>query len=323
MATESTTEQLGFIDSFIETFNNAQFTSIEVGFDVLTALALFFTFFGYLISSAKDRKQRRNSELDKIVGTVSHHLNETERHNTQLVLHKFDSKDINNALVYLSELENYLDYKLALSGENWINEASNIMIYQMIKDMKMGIASKKKIYIDFLNDAKTNSIEFNAEQYKLNDIVYELHRILSLFIDNDRKSFLENMTTHLEYMNMTTHNAMKFIYNLNKVMLSLEYQLHKKIRFLTENFKSSGHIFLMLSIVIIGFYAFLLYNPAFSLYSAMVVKGLIWFSILFLASIAFKKYKTIYRSIYVVIFLYVIPFYFFNIDIIQILKDLL
>ena len=170
MATESTTEQLGFIDKFFEAFNN-QTPGIEIGFDVLTALALFFTFFGYLISSAKDRKQRRNRELDKIVDNVSHHLNETERHNTQLVLHKFDSKDINNALVYLSELENYLDYKLALSGENWMNEASSIKLYQIIKDIKMDIASKKKVYIDFLTDDKTNSVEFNTEQYELNGIV--------------------------------------------------------------------------------------------------------------------------------------------------------
>jgi len=51
MTTESTTEQLGFIDKFFGAINNAQFTSIEVGFDVLTALALFYhKYFGWIIS---------------------------------------------------------------------------------------------------------------------------------------------------------------------------------------------------------------------------------------------------------------------------------
>ena len=313
MATESTTEQLGFIDKFFEAFNN-QTPGIEIGFDVLTALALFFTFFGYLISSAKDRKQRRNRELDKIVDNVSHHLNETERHKNQLESHKFDSKDINNALVYLSELQNYLDYKLALSGENWINEASSIKLYQIIKDIKMDIASKKKVYIDFLHDDKTNSIEFNAEQYELNSIVYKLHRILGLFIDNDRKSFLEGMTTR----NTGFYSFYK------KLDLSLAYQVNKYIRFLTEYFKSSGQIMFTLILVSIGGYTFLLLNDSYvALSSAMWVKGALWSLILSLAIIVSRrKHKKISLSITVVLYLYVVPFYFFNIDIIQIFKDL-
>ena len=313
MATENTTEQLRFIDRFFEAFNN-QTPGIEIGFDVLTALALFFTFFGYLISSAKDRKQRRNRELDKIVDNVSHHLNETERHKNQLESHKFDSKDINNALVYLSELQNYLDYKLALSGENWINEASSIKLYQIIKDIKMDIASKKKVYIDFLHDDKTNSIEFNAEQYELNSIVYKLHRILGLFIDNDRKSFLEGMTTR----NTGFYSFYK------KLDLSLAYQVNKYIRFLTEYFKSSGQIMFTLILVSIGGYTFLLLNDSYvALSSAMWVKGALWSLILSLAIIVSRrKHKKISLSITVVLYLYVVPFYFFNIDIIQIFKDL-
>jgi hypothetical protein len=310
MATENTTEQLRFIDRFFEAFNN-QTPGIEIGFDVLTALALFFTFFGYLISSAKDRKQRRNSELDKIVGTVSHHLNELERHNTQLVLHKFDSKDINNALVYLSELENYLDYKLALSGENWINEASNIMMYQKIKDMKMAIAWQKKVYIDFLTDDKTNSVEFNTEQYELNGIVFGLKDILSLFIDNNRLSFLEGMTTH---------NASYYSF-FRKLSLSLEYQVMKFTDFLTGYFKSSGQIFFIIYIVIIGLYILMLFNDL--NIPAMWIQGAIWLSVLSIARIATKrKHKKTNRLIKVVEYLYVIPFYFLNIDIIQIFKDL-
>ena len=310
MATENTTEQLRFIDRFFEAFNN-QTPGIEIGFDVLTALALFFTFFGYLISSAKDRKQRRNSELDKIVGTVSHHLNELERHNTQLVLHKFDSKDINNALVYLSELENYLKYKLALSGENWINEASNIMMYQKIKDMKMAIAWQKKVYIDFLTDDKTNSVEFNTEQYELNGIVFGLKDILSLFIDNNRLSFLEGMTTH---------NASYYSF-FRKLSLSLEYQVMKFTDFLTGYFKSSGQIFFIIYIVIIGLYILMLFNDL--NIPAMWIQGAIWLSVLSIARIATKrKHKKTNRLIKVVEYLYVIPFYFLNIDIIQIFKDL-
>jgi len=318
MATESTTEQLGFIDKFFEAFNN-QTPGIEIGFDVLTALALFFTFFGYLISSAKDRKQRRNRELDKIVDNVSHHLNETERHKTQLVSDKFDSKDINNALVYLSELGNYLDYKLALSGENWMNEASSIKLYQIIKDIKTDIASKKKVYIDSLHDDKTNSIEFNAEQYELNSIVCKLRRILGLFIDNDRKSFLEGMTTR-----NAGYGFLNFLRYFDKLELSLAYQVNKYIRFLTEYFKSSGQIMFTIILVSIGGYTFLLLNDSnIALFSAMWVKGALWFLILSLALIATKrKHKKISLSIGVVLFLYVVPFYFFNIDIIQIFKDL-
>ena len=313
MATENTTEQLGFIDKFFEAFNN-QTPGIEIGFDVLTALALFFTFFGYLISSAKDRKQRRNGELDMVVDAVSHHLNETERLNTQLVLQKLDSKDINNALVYLSELENYLDYKLALSSENWINEASSIRLYQIIKDIKNEIVSKKKIYIDFLNNDKTNSIEFNAEQYELNSIVYKLRKILGLFINNDRKSFLEGMTTR----NTGFYSFYK------KLDLSTAYQVNKYIHFLADYFKSSGQIMFMFILVSIGGYTFLLLNDFnLSLLSAMWVKGALWSLILSLALIASRrKHKKINLSIKVVLFLYVVPFYFFNIDIIQIFKDL-
>jgi hypothetical protein len=115
MATESTTEQLGLIDKFLEMFNNTHFTSIEIGFDVLTGLALMFTFIGYLYSSSRDRKDVRSIEMDKLHQQLLSYLNKLEKFSMQSDI------DLSELNILLCECHNYLHFEFDSSLTKWVS----------------------------------------------------------------------------------------------------------------------------------------------------------------------------------------------------------
>jgi hypothetical protein len=79
---------------------------------------------------------------------------------------------------------------------------------------------------NLLNKEKTSSIEFNAEQYKLNRIVNHLHMILKLFIDNDRKAFLEEMALEHGYKSFGSYISRMVLHleNLSHLLYCLKWE---------------------------------------------------------------------------------------------------
>jgi hypothetical protein len=169
---------------------NLQVSGIEIGFDVLTAIVLFFTMFGYFISSSKDRVQKRDIEIGKsidilighidILNDIKSKINKRTKHNP-LELALLESQ--------ASKIKNYIAYKFSLSLTKWLRQRDVIKALQGINSLEAALSN-------IMGDAQSctdNSNDVNTLVKNIDNINGYILNLVNLFLDKDKFSYLKSL----------------------------------------------------------------------------------------------------------------------------------
>ena len=169
---------------------NLQVSGIEIGFDVLTAIVLFFTMFGYFISSSKDRVQKRDIEIGKSIDILIGHIDVLND-----IKSKIDKRTKHNPLdlalleSQASKIKNYLAYKFSLSLTKWLKQRDVIKALQDINSLEITLSN-------IINDAQSctdNPDDVDTLVKNIDNINNDILNLVNLFLDEDKFFYLKSL----------------------------------------------------------------------------------------------------------------------------------
>jgi hypothetical protein len=173
-----------------EYIESLQVSGINISFDVLTAIVLFFTMFGYFVSSGKDRKQRRDIEIGKSIENLVKYVDDLNEIKSKIDKRtRYNPSDFAELESLASKIRNYLSYKFSLSLSRWLGQSDVIKALAVIKDLEYLLLN---IGIE-AQSCEDDPKEIDELVVRITDIKNNILILVGLFLDGNKLLHLKSL----------------------------------------------------------------------------------------------------------------------------------